>query len=143
MLCDMGRRSVAGERQAGTKNGGYNKAKVPRTLAILLLLSLLGLILPAGAIAQGKQQPTERSVSGIVTDENGAPISGAVVQLKNTKTLQVRSYIADAKGAYVFHGLSTDVDYELRPELNGKFGQTRTLSSFDTHAEATINLKLK
>ena len=89
------------------------------------------------------KEPAEKSVSGIVTDATGSPVSGAVVQLKNTKTLQVRSFIAKEMGEYYFHGLATDVDYELKADSNGKSSGTRTLSSFDSHAEAIINLQLK
>ncbi len=85
----------------------------------------------------------ESSVSGIVTDENGNPVPGAVVQLKNTKTLQIRSFIAREMGDYYFHGLSTDVDYELKAESNGQGSATKILSLFDSHAEAKLNLQLK
>jgi hypothetical protein len=87
--------------------------------------------------------PTERSVSGIVTDENDKPVPGAVVQLKNTKTLQIRSFIAREMGDYYFHGLATDVDYELKAEANGQASATKVLSLFDTHPEARMNLQLK
>lgn len=111
-----------------------------RFAIILFVLALATLV-----FAQGKKskEPTERSVSGIVTDENDVPVPGAVVQLKNTKTLEVRSFIAKEHGDYYFHGLSTDVDYELKAESNGKGSGTKTLSSFDTHPEARINLQLK
>jgi hypothetical protein len=46
-------------------------------------------------------------------------------------------------GDYYFHGLATDVDYELKAESNGKGSATKTLSSFDTHPEARINLQIK
>ena len=55
-------------------------------------------------------------------------MTGAVVQLKNTKTMQVRSFIAKDKGDYYFHGLSTDVDYELKAQANGKTSPSRTLA---------------
>ncbi len=112
---------------------------------VVSLLALFALILSLASVAaaQSKKAPTERSVSGIVTDESGAAVPGAIVQLKNTKTMQVRSFIAKEKGDYYFHGLSTDVDYELKAQANGKASPSRTLSSFDSHAEATINLQLK
>jgi hypothetical protein len=104
----------------------------------------LAIVLTASAFAQKKEKtPAERSVSGVVTDTGGAPVPGAVIQLKNLKTLQVRSFIAKDKGDYYFHGLSTDVDYELRAESNGHSSSNHTLSSFDSHTEATINLQLK
>ncbi len=34
-----------------------------------------------------------RSVQGVVADASRKPLAGAVVQLKDTKSLQVRSYV--------------------------------------------------
>jgi hypothetical protein len=110
-----------------------------RRFAVVLFV----LALATFAFAQKAKNPTEKSVSGMVTDAAGNPVPGAVVQLKNTKTLQVRSFIAKDMGEYYFHGLSTDVDYELKADSNGKSSGSRTLSSFDSHAEATMNLQLK
>ena len=96
------------------------------------------------AFGQGnKKAPAERAVTGVVTSDNGEPDPGAVVQLKNMKTLQVRSFIAKEKGEFYFNGLSTDVDYEFRAEWNGKSSNTRTLSTFDSHPAVVINLQLK
>jgi hypothetical protein len=109
-----------------------------------LSIALLVLVFATSAFSQKKsKEPAEKSVSGIVTDAAGNPVPGAVVQLKNTKTLQVRSFIAKEMGEYFFHGLATDVDYELKADSNGKSSGTKTLSSFDSHVEATINLQLK
>jgi len=81
---------------------------------------LLAVVLATFALGQKKAKiPAERSLSGIVTDAGGAPAAGAVVQLKNLKTLQIRSYIAREKGDYHFNGLGTDVDYEVKAEWNG------------------------
>jgi hypothetical protein len=107
-----------------------------------IIMALL-LAVAAFAFAQGKKGPAERSVTGVVTDASGAPVAGAIVQLKNMKTMQVRSFIARDKGDYYFHGLGTDVDYELKAQANGRESSPKTLSSFDSHAEATINLQLK
>jgi hypothetical protein len=116
-----------------------------------LALALLGLTLVLAPLApQGfaqkkkeKEDLTVRSVSGQVTDDSGAPISGAVVHLKNTKTLQIRSFITKDDGSYVFHGLSTTVDYELKAEHQGASSDSKTLSVFDSRNKAVINLKLK
>lgn len=113
-------------------------------MARRLTTAFLLILLATFAFAQKKaKEPTERSVSGIVTDAGGSAIPGAIVQLKNTKTLQVRSFIAKEMGDYFFHGLATDVDYELKAESNGKVSPTKTLSSFDTKTEAKINLQIK
>jgi hypothetical protein len=111
-----------------------------KRIAVVLLV----LMMASAAFGQKKsKEPQEKSVSGIVTDTSGAPVPGAVVQLKNTKTLQVRSFIAKEMGEYVFQGLSTDVDYELKADSNGRTSATKTLSSFDSHTEAKVNLQLK
>jgi hypothetical protein len=109
-----------------------------------LILVLFAVTLATVALGQKKsKEPQEKSVSGIVTDASGSPAPGAVVQLKNTKTLQVRSFIAKEMGEYFFQGLATDVDYELKADFNGKSSGPKTLSSFDSHTEARVNLQLK
>jgi hypothetical protein len=113
---------------------------VRRTFTSFLLVIALATL----AFGQGKKkEPAERSVSGVVTNEGGEPVPGAIVQLKNMKTLQVRSFITKEKGEYYFNGLATDIDYEFRAEWNGKSSNTRTLSSFDSHPSLVINLQLK
>jgi hypothetical protein len=83
-----------------------------------------------------------RSVQGIVTDASGHPVAKAVVQLKDTKTLQIRSFITDSDGSYHFAGLSPDVEYELKAEYNGASSPKKTLGVFNTQKTAIINLKL-
>jgi hypothetical protein len=90
-----------------------------------------------------KKAASERPLSGFVTDADGKPIVGAVVQLKNTRTLQIRSYITREKGDYYFAGLSKDVDYEVKAQINGHTSALRTLSSFDPKAQPVINLQVK
>ena len=105
---------------------------------------LMVLMMATAVFAQKKEKPsTEKSVSGIVTDVNGNPVPGAVVQLKNMKTLQVRSFIAKEKGDYFFHSLSPDVDFQLLAQANGKESAPRTVSTFDSHTQVTINFQVK
>jgi hypothetical protein len=117
---------------------------MPKRTVLALLVLLLTALLANTALAQDKKKgPAERAVSGIVTDSGGAPIPGAIVQLENMKTQQVRSFIAKDHGDYYFHGLGTDVDYQLKAQWNGKESATKTLSSFDSREEAKINLQIK
>lgn len=104
---------------------------------------VLSLVLAGAANAQKKGEDTNtRNVQGVVTDSGETPVTGAVVQLKDTKTLQVRSFITQDGGSYHFSGLSTNVDYELKAEHQGASSGTKTLSVFDSRKQATINLKL-
>jgi hypothetical protein len=111
------------------------------------LLVLAAVLLLAGApagFAQSKKKGEEqnRSVKGAVRAADEQTVTGAVVQLKNTKTLQVRSFITKDDGTYYFLGLSPDIDYELRADFQGASSGAKTLSSFDSRKEAIINLKL-
>jgi hypothetical protein len=102
------------------------------------------LLLAAGAAWADKKEDTNiRSVQGVVTSAQGEAVNGAVVQLKNTKTLQIRSFITRDNGAYYFHGLNTDVDYELRADFDGASSHAKTLSSFDSRKQPVVNLKLE
>jgi hypothetical protein len=90
-----------------------------------------------------KRAASERPLSGVVTDADGSPVKDAIVQLKNTRTLQIRSFITREKGDYFFAGLSKDIDYEVKATFNGKSSPTRTLSSFDTKPQPVLNLQIK
>ncbi len=110
-------------------------------------LIFMAVLLLAGApsgFAQSKKKAEEqnRSVKGAVKAADDQAVIGAVVQLKNTKTLQVRSFITKEDGTYYFLGLSRDIDYELRADFEGASSGSKTLSSFDSRKEAIINLKL-
>jgi hypothetical protein len=109
----------------------------------LLAAALLLCATPGFAQKKNKGEEQTRSVGGVVTAEDGTAVVGAVVQLKNTKNLQIRSFLTQQNGAYYFHGLSPDVDYELTAEYQGMRAGPRTLSSFDSRKEAVINLKLE
>ena len=115
-----------------------------RHLACWLVLALLSstLVLFAQKEKKGDDTAGTRTVQGAVTSSQDAPLAGAVVFLKNTKTLQIRSFISKEDGTYYFNGLSPDVDYELRAEYQGLSSSTKTLSSFDSRKQAIINLKL-
>ena len=92
--------------------------------------------------AEKKQAASERVVTGTVRDADGTAINGAVVQLKDVRSTQVRSFITQTNGAYHFTGLKVDNDYELEARYNGMTSGWKTLSVFDTRKEPVINLKL-
>lgn len=109
----------------------------------LLAAAACALLLVAGAWAKKDENAKIRSVQGVVNNAQGEAVNGAVVQLKNTKTLQIRSFITRDNGSYYFHGLGTDVDYELRADFDGASSGAKTLSSFDSRKQAVVNLKLE
>ena len=112
---------------------------------IVAVAAALFLVCAAGLLAQEKKKKGEeatRSVQGVVTSAEDTPVVGAVVQLKDTKTLQIRSFISKENGAYYFYELSPDKDYELKADYQGASSGTKTLSLFDSRKKAIINLKL-
>lgn len=85
---------------------------------------------------------TSRTLTGTVVDKSDKPVSEAIVYLKNTKTLGVKTYIAQKDGTYRFPELSPNVDYEVYAERNGMKSKAKTLSQFDDRPNATINLQI-
>ena len=110
-----------------------------KLVALIGVIGLLSVPLPA----QKNEDTGTRSVQGAVTDSSGKPVAGAVVQLKDTKSLQIRSYVTQGDGMYHFSGLSTNVEYELEAKLGDVTSGKKTLSVFNTQKMATVNLKLK
>jgi hypothetical protein len=112
-----------------------------------LIAFWIAVLSAAGLLAQDKklnEDPNTRSVEGVVSSAAGKSVTGAVVQLKDTKTLQIRSYVTHEDGAYHFAGLSTNVDYELKAETPaGQSSGTKRLSNFDGRKTATVNLPVK
>jgi hypothetical protein len=106
------------------------------------LLVILAVMMLASALAFAQRDGGTRAVQGVVTDGADNPLQGAVVQLKDTKSLQIRSFITRDGGSYHFNGLSTDIDYELKADFQGKSSDTKTLSSFDSRKQAVMNLKI-
>jgi hypothetical protein len=94
--------------------------------------------LPAAAIAQTAQ----RVVQGKVELSSGGVAKGAIVYIKNGKTLEVRTYISTADGSYRFGQLNPDADYTVWAEYQGKKSKAKTISSFDTKKEFNVPLKI-
>jgi hypothetical protein len=120
------------------------EAPVIRNVLVAAVCTLF--LLAGGVMAADKQSKADanlRTVQGTVTDAQGDAVNGAVVQLENTKTLSIRSFITKDNGTYYFHGLNKDVDYELRADFQGASSKAKTVSTFDSRKVAVMNLKLE
>ncbi len=121
----------------------------PHTVLRIALFAAFAAALVYPAVAQvqppvvAEGSTATRSIEGTVLSESGAPAPGASVLLKDSKTLQIRSYIANKQGEYHFYGLSSDIDYQLRAEANGMTSKTKMISVFDSHKVIHLDLKLK
>lgn len=110
----------------------------PVVLGGLLLGPCMFVASPAAAIAQTAQ----RVVQGKVELSSGGMAKGAIVYIKNAKTLEVRTYISTSDGSYRFGQLNSDADYTVWAEYQGKKSKERTVSSFDTKKLFNILLKI-
>ena len=116
------------------------KSSLNRISIVLVIFGLFAFAL----FAQKRQGQSNalRDVQGTVSDADGKPVIGAVVQLKNMKNLEIISFITRDQGDYYFHGLSPDIDFEITAVHGDKMSAVRTLTSFDSRKQAIINLKL-
>jgi hypothetical protein len=110
------------------------------TIIAVLLITWVAVALPR--LAASDDGPATRTLQGEIMKPSNAPISGAVVYLKNTRTMAVRSVVSDSNGNYRFSSLSPNVDYEVYAEYKGGKSERKTLSSFDSRRTATINLRI-
>jgi hypothetical protein len=118
---------------------------------LLLLVALncvaLQLQLPLGGSSSSSPErksprSNTRTLTGNVLDKSDGPVADAIVYLKNTKTLTVRTYIAQKDGSYRFPEISNNIDYEVYAQRDGKKSDTKVLSQFDDRSQPRINLKI-
>jgi hypothetical protein len=62
------------------------------------------------------------------------------VELEDSFTLQIRSYISNQDGRYYFKGLNDDVDYTVRAHYRSYWSKRKTLSKFDSSKDRSITL---
>lgn len=127
------------------------KRALGATVVLLIALNCAAfqLTLPLGGSGSSESSPghkstrsTSRTLTGSVLDKSDKPVPNAVVYLKDTKTLAVKTFIAENDGTFRFPGLSNNVDYEVYAERNGKKSGTKVLSQFDDREQARINLRI-
>jgi hypothetical protein len=95
-----------------------------------------------GAQKSKKEDSTTRTLQGTVLDPDGNPVQQAVVQLKDTRSLQVLSFITKEDGTYHFANLKNDIEYEVKAAHSGLSTDWKRVSIFDTRKIVVVNLKL-
>ncbi len=87
---------------------------------------LLSLLFTGLAASEGEM----KSISGVVTDKRGNLLPGSVVEIENSVTKEIQSYIVQKDGRYHFSDLNPDVEFTLHALYRGHLSKTWTLSKF-------------
>jgi hypothetical protein len=90
-----------------------------------------------------KAKENQRTIDGIVQDAGRNPVPKAIVQLKDMKTLTIRSFVTQADGSYHFAALKMDTDYELKATSDDLSSAPKRVSSFESRKNVTVNLQLE
>lgn len=82
-----------------------------------------------------------RSLEGVVSDQEGLPLTGATVTVTNIATADVRRCLTDRHGRFDFKGLSTMADYEIAVEYDRHWSEPITLRQNASHCELHLQLE--
>ena len=93
------------------------------------IAAIVGIILAIAPSASGQTQITTGVIQGTVTDQSGALVPGANVEVRNSDTNSTRAQTTGADGRFVF--------VQLRP---GRYTLTVTLQGFATHVQKDVDL---
>ena len=122
-------------------------AKRAKLAAGLLFVALAAGLLPLGThylpLQAQAQNLGQRSVSGNVVNSESAPVTGAIVFLKNQKTKAIRSYTSAKNGSFHFAQVSMTENFDLWAEKDGQKSATKTVSSWDARKNFVVELKIK
>ena len=117
-------------------------AMVVAILALAAAGGLAGADLASAGEQDKRREAQLRTVRGSVVNKDEHPLPSGIVYLKNLRTQDVRTHIADDEGRYRFSGLDPNVDYEIHAEKGDQVSARRTISNLDGRKEIVINLKV-
>ena len=115
------------------------RVTVMLTLAVMLFVAAAAWAIPE----KNRNEQQLRNVTGQVMDRSDHPLENAIVYLQDSRTMAVKTFITDSTGAYRFHGLSPNTDYQIHAEYKGQKSDTKTVSAFDSRTNVTLHLRIK
>ena len=84
----------------------------------------------------------QRTVNGVVLNGDSA-LAGATVFLRNTKNKSIRSYTTTADGHFRFAQVNMSDDFDLWAEKDSKKSASKTVSSWDSRKDVSVELRMK
>ncbi|HWS55128.1 MAG TPA: carboxypeptidase regulatory-like domain-containing protein [Pyrinomonadaceae bacterium] len=109
-----------------------------QSLAGLLASAAVLCALPAAPLAQG----TAGAILGVVTDQNGAAVSGARIVARNVRTNSARAMLTGGDGRFRFEELRPG-EYEVQAEREGFSREVRRGIVLTVGRDAVVNLGLR
>ena len=133
------------KRPQGSPSPAHGTKKIALPFCLLACMVSTGAIplLHTGPAAAQGLAATARVIQGKVFAPTGEAKAGAVVYLKDEKSLEIKTYISGADGAYRFGQLSAQEDYLLWAEADGHKSKNKNISSFDAKKRFDISLHLE
>lgn len=89
-----------------------------------------------------EKAPTSRTVSGIVSDDTGQPLDGALVTVTQLKTNSKRTFFTKKDGRYSFTDLAFTEDYTVQAKWKALISEPRKISQYDHSAKAVRLLQV-
>jgi hypothetical protein len=94
-------------------------------------------------IQKKDKAPTSRTVSGIVTDDSGQPLQGALVTVTESKTKEKREFFTKKDGRYTFDDLAFTEDYQVQAKWKRLISEPRKVSQYDHTAKVVRLLQVQ
>jgi hypothetical protein len=94
-------------------------------------------------IGKKNKAPTSRTVSGIVTDDTGRPLVGALVTVTALKNNEKHDYFTKKDGRYSFDDLAFTEDYQVQAKWKKLISEPRKISQYDHSAKVVRLLQVQ
>ena len=119
-----------------------------RTLCAALVLGMVTLAPDTGLagkslVAYAQANFGQRVVNGVVLNADGGVLTSATVFLRNTKNKSIRSYTTAADGHFRFAQVNMADDFDLWAEKESRKSPSKTVSSWDSRKEVSVELRIK
>lgn len=98
-------------------------------------------LLLAGAAAAQNQK--FKTLDGKVLGNGDVPLRSAIVYLQDSRSNNIRTFIATQDGSYRFGQIAPDLDYTVWAKYKDEKSATKTISAYDSRKQLTIVLHIK
>jgi hypothetical protein len=110
---------------------------------IACLTISLFLVLFAPLLSSQVPEHKFRSLSGTIESPQHEPLRGAVVQLQQGDSVQIKSYVTTEDGHYHFNRLNSEDDYKVWVIFRNRHSKPKEISKFDDHLDKVIDFTIE